>query len=1160
MTGDMPNVQVDASSPDAFIRSITPAAQWVQDKTGIPAAAMIGMAANETGYGKAAPGNNLFGIKGSGPAGSTTSGTWEDYGNGPVQITDQFRRYDNATQSFQDFVNFLRDNPRYQGVMNLVDQGQANVGNFVQGLKDAGYMTDPNYVGKIQNIVGQWQPTIDQVRGTAQQGLAAVNNAVDAARSQIATRTSQFALGLSSGDAYSFCGPAAAIAFAQTYGRNPTVDEAKQLAQQVGWNPSQGMAGVGSEVQLLNAMGVDAHATQGVDWAQVGRDASGGNPVIIDTPGHYYYLDGYNADSGKFHVGTSGTDLKGGSEWMSADQINAMPQSQGAARAAIFADHPLAQNDGLAQSTTAAQGSTSMTTMQPATQPASDLLSTVTGAVQSKAQDVMNAVQNVGNPLEAAFGTPEQPSGLSNAIMNNPLMQGVQAVNPVREALFPTILDPSVRAQQEQEDALGLSAFQKRLAGQGDQVTPEEQQAESNQMQRAQMIGLTMPNVGAVAQAVARPGNVPLSDWLRGAYRGGIIGGLNTAADVAFNASLTPALSGITGTVRDLASFQPGRLQGRLLGAQSGIVNWADNWLQGLRNSLNGPNTITARANPGAATWAGRVVEGMGAIHGAFQNATSELIESMEHGAESGANASATGANGAQWFQEFQNQFSQPVSATVKAMGDRAALRGDLGQLTGALGRLVGNMGPVGDALFPVYRMGMAMANRMVEFTPVGLAGTVADIGKAVVGRGPYATGLGSTPASSAVGPLSERLTNNLLGTALSMWLANKALGGTITGTGPTDPGEHQVWLANGNQPNSFLGPDGAFHSWEHLPPALRGPLMTAGAYADAVQAYNASSAKQAATGPAAYGVEDPRMAAASQLISEVGQQLMSATPMRTFANLYDALQTGSVAGKAMGTASAVGSSVLGGLVPFSGEVRSIAQMTDPYQRQVVRPITPDLLQQSIGERVAENIPGLRQGLPVAQDVLGRPLQNPLQGLGELSPVRSAAGQPTAVLQAMQSAGVAPAATPDTVPYGRGEIRLNPQEQRAFEQYRGQIIQQYAGGLVASPQWQQMGQLAQQRALSNIDQQAQAAAGRLVLRDIVAVGQGPSRMQFTGALAPVLGYGPDVLGNQALLQAELARSQTYRQTLMQALQGSGSSNLQQLLAANAAAASATQGP
>ena len=125
MTGDMPNVQVDASSPDAFIRSITPAAQWVQDKTGIPAAAMIGMAANETGYGKAAPGNNLFGIKGSGPAGSTTSGTWEDYGNGPVQITDQFRRYDNATQSFQDFVNFLRDNPRYQGVMNLVDQGQA---------------------------------------------------------------------------------------------------------------------------------------------------------------------------------------------------------------------------------------------------------------------------------------------------------------------------------------------------------------------------------------------------------------------------------------------------------------------------------------------------------------------------------------------------------------------------------------------------------------------------------------------------------------------------------------------------------------------------------------------------------------------------------------------------------------------------------------------------------------------------------------------------------------------------------------------------------------------------------------------------------------------------------------------------------------------------
>ena len=168
----------------------------------------------------------------------------------------------------------------------------------------------------VKNILGGAQNAVQDV---AQQGITAVNTAVDAAKSAVATRASQFGLGLSSGDAMAFCGPTAAIAFAQTYGRNPSVDEAKQLAQQVGWNPDQGMAGVGSEVKLLNAMGVDAHATQGVDWSQVGRDASGGNPVIIDTPGHYYYVDGYNAQTGQLHVGTSGTDLKGGSEWMTPD-------------------------------------------------------------------------------------------------------------------------------------------------------------------------------------------------------------------------------------------------------------------------------------------------------------------------------------------------------------------------------------------------------------------------------------------------------------------------------------------------------------------------------------------------------------------------------------------------------------------------------------------------------------------------------------------------------------------------------------------------------------------------------------------------------------------------------------------------------------------------
>src|SRR5215472_15735049 len=1345
-----------------------------------------------------------------------------------------------------------------------------------------------NYATAYNDIGGG---ILGTVQNLAQQGLSAVNTAVDAAKSQIAERASQFGLGLSSGDAYAFCGPTAAIAFAQTYGRNPSVAEAKQLAQQVGWNPNEGMQGVGSEVKLLNAMGVDAHATQGVDWAQVGRDASGGNPVIIDTPGHYYYVDGYNAQTGQLHVGTSGTDLRGGSEWMTPQQINAMPQSGGAARSAVFADHPLG-GDGQAASTARSLNVGPLSIPLPATgespQPmpgrpgglltppgayapapgsiqlnptplleqgqrlVGDILGGPTGALKGKVDDITNAVLNVGgqpptgvqdlltqaqssvsqvprtvndllqsNALTAsgipnvagqALGDVGQFIGQQNALARsgyaqyglpeNPLLapvdlsrpgqnfgfdpyqqiveqgvpniaRGIQTGNvgdilggalqtglaglgaaagpggatragaaTVADVLAPAasavpwseqslrllqqgpaaelplraipwsdqtaallargpgqelapatysargvLLDPLTGQEMAPLESQAMQRFSPRgieidprtglemqpsevplpsllnkyaaaaaanpeatqfirtvggafepvvpaapqeagdvltgLRGMIDQRTADltdrlrqltqqvtetggaaRPQAEAQADIQGELNGLkdllagrqsalassayarllgggaaggygtylaTDPNdpnrwlkvgagtlggalaggpgldiamgvpgaVGAARASGAAAGLAPptLGQWLEGLYKGGVISGLNTMADVAFNATLTPMLSGVTGAVRDLASFTPGRLQGRVLGAQSGLVNWTDNFLQGLSDSLARPTGLSARAGGGLPGVLANVFEGAGALHGAFQNATSQLVQAMEHGAAAGEAASAAGHSGPAWFTEFQRQFGQPVSREVQAMGDRAAARGDLGTLTSAFGRFVTQAGPVGDALFPEYRMGMSLASRLVEHTPLGLAGTAFDVARGLTGRGPYAAGLGSTPAGSAVGPLSERLTNNLIGTALSVWLASKATSGAITGNGPSDPGQRRVWVGDGNQPNSFLGPDGAYHSWEKLPPQLRGPMMMAGAYADAVQAYNAARAKQAAAGPQAYGIEDPRVTAAAQLVSEVGEQLASATPMRTFANLYDALQSGGVAATGLRGVTDVASSMLGGLVPESGLVRSIAQMTDPTQRQALTAQTTGQVPQSIAENLMQNIPRLRENLPARQDVLGRALANPQLGLGEMLPVRTAPGTPSPILAAMQSAGVAPSATPDTIPYGpMNEIRLRPEERLAYEQYRGQVIQRAADALVNSDRWQQMTPLAQRAALQNIGQVASTAAGQMVLRDVAQSGTGMARATPTGALAPVVSYSPDVTSNQIMLEQQMLRTAQHR-ALMQALLG-----------------------
>src|SRR5260221_9831857 len=148
---------VDSSSPEAFIRSTAPYAQPVSQPTGIPAEALIGMACNETGYGRYAEGNNLFGIKGTGPAGSFSTQTWEDYGDGRVTIVDNFRGYHSVAESFVDFAKLVTTSERYRGAM-----GQTTVEGFVDGLRRGGYMTDPEYVQKISAISTHYSAGIQE--------------------------------------------------------------------------------------------------------------------------------------------------------------------------------------------------------------------------------------------------------------------------------------------------------------------------------------------------------------------------------------------------------------------------------------------------------------------------------------------------------------------------------------------------------------------------------------------------------------------------------------------------------------------------------------------------------------------------------------------------------------------------------------------------------------------------------------------------------------------------------------------------------------------------------------------------------------------------------------------------------------------------------------
>ena len=142
------------TQPKDFVSALTEPAKAVQDKIGVPFQVVIAQAALETGWGQkiikdqqGSSSNNLFNIK----ADSRWDGeqiqkdTLEFENGAMVQKSAPFRAYQSLSESFDDYVNFLSDNDRYQDAL----QNSNNVEHFLHDLQKAGYATDPQYADKI---------------------------------------------------------------------------------------------------------------------------------------------------------------------------------------------------------------------------------------------------------------------------------------------------------------------------------------------------------------------------------------------------------------------------------------------------------------------------------------------------------------------------------------------------------------------------------------------------------------------------------------------------------------------------------------------------------------------------------------------------------------------------------------------------------------------------------------------------------------------------------------------------------------------------------------------------------------------------------------------------------------------------------------------------
>lgn len=131
----------------------------------------------------------------------------------------------------------------------------------------------------------------------------------------------QFDPALSAREAYAACGPAAAVAFARAIGKNPSLREVLDLAKTVGWTPEGGMNGAANQKRLLDKLGIQSKLDTSVDWSRITGLASTGTPVTISTPGHYFVADAFDPQTGRFHVGASGTAYRGGKEWMTRQEM-----------------------------------------------------------------------------------------------------------------------------------------------------------------------------------------------------------------------------------------------------------------------------------------------------------------------------------------------------------------------------------------------------------------------------------------------------------------------------------------------------------------------------------------------------------------------------------------------------------------------------------------------------------------------------------------------------------------------------------------------------------------------------------------------------------------------------------------------------------------------
>lgn len=146
--------QLGENDKKAFFEALLPAAIESEKTFGVPAEVTLAQAALESGWAESPIGGyNIFGIKGSGPAGTVSVRTHEFYNGKRVNISDNFAKYNNFYEATQRHGKLFHNGYYDKAVTQYAKDRNAT--RFIDNIHGI-YATDPKYSQKIKAIINDF--------------------------------------------------------------------------------------------------------------------------------------------------------------------------------------------------------------------------------------------------------------------------------------------------------------------------------------------------------------------------------------------------------------------------------------------------------------------------------------------------------------------------------------------------------------------------------------------------------------------------------------------------------------------------------------------------------------------------------------------------------------------------------------------------------------------------------------------------------------------------------------------------------------------------------------------------------------------------------------------------------------------------------------------